>query len=168
MRHFAILALVLLTAACAGGGRTTAVLSPSQCDADWGEVGLADGLDGERIGKLESYKLACARGGSALSEREEIAWRVGWRDGVEALCRLDPEGLDEARLAARDDLCGIDVAAAFADSEAEADPTPRERRGGYYGPRVYPTFGLGVGIGSRGVTFGSGLGLVFGYPYYYY
>ena len=175
MRPLILLAPALLAiaalAGCVQSGSTTAVLSPSQCDADWAAVGRADGLDGARIGKLEGYKAACARGGAALSEAEETAWRFGWRDGVDALCYADPAALSDDQLDARDYLCGVDIAAAVASSEAEEDPAAREPRyedddDGYGGVRVFPTFGIGIGVGSGGVRVGSGIGIGIGYPIY--
>lgn len=166
MNRIAALFAVLTLSACAGGGATTATLSPAQCDADWLGVGVADGRDGAAASKLQGYVAACGRGGSVLSGAELAAWREGWRSGVADLCAADDDDLDIRAAEARIGLCGDSLAAAAADATPAHGHHGHARYPGHHhhGPRIYPSVGFGIGVGSGGARFGSRIGIGIGFP----
>ena len=177
MKQIALSLAALGLAACANSGATTATLTPQQCAANWAAVGEADGADGARAGKLDGYRAACARSGAPLTDEDEAAWRNGWKTGVATLCAANDADLDVRQANARIGLCGENVAAADTVHTHSDGHTHTHRRAtshhhhGYYdhhqGPRIFPTFGFGLGIGSRGTTFGSGVGIGIGFPLYH-
>ena len=181
MKTIAILSAAALLGACASSSSTVASLTPQQCDANWAAVGQADGLDGARAGKLLGYRTACARGGAPMSAVDEATWRDGWRKGVAALCAADEADLDVRQANARGNLCGVDLASVedgvtlrdhdhnhgHSHNHGHGSHHHHHERYGYHGPRIFPTFGFGVGFGSRGTRFGSRFGIGVGFPLYH-
>ena len=144
MRTSALLPFILLVCACANGTGTTATLSATQCSADWYSVGVADRQDGAPSTKIRKYETACARGGNALTARQINEWSEGWSsDGPEVVADV------------------ADTKAGPGNSNAADSPIQTSRR-----PSVRPNLGLGVGIGSRGVTVGSRVGIGIAFPLY--
>ncbi|MEL6792304.1 MAG: hypothetical protein AAFP78_02540 [Pseudomonadota bacterium] len=156
MKRLAPSVLIFYLAACAQSGGL-ASLTSAQCDADWRAVGAADARDGAAASKIEAYKAGCARGGATLSDADVKAWRDGYA------------ALNEAAIASRTASTAVTPSAredpATLPPTEEGEPSA-QRDDGWRGPRIYPTFGIGVGIGSGGTRIGSRVGVGIGFPIY--
>ncbi|MEM7544100.1 MAG: DUF2799 domain-containing protein [Pseudomonadota bacterium] len=158
MRYLLILLGTIALSACAA---TTSTLTASQCDANWSDVGFADGAEGAASGKLADYRSACASSGASLSTDDELAWQDGYRDGQDALCETDPSQLTDRELAAQNRLCVTRTAAAGGGNDGYYGHRHYRRPYyGYYGPRIFPF--LSIGFGSGGTRVRSGVGIGFG------
>ncbi|MGE4131530.1 MAG: DUF2799 domain-containing protein [Bdellovibrionales bacterium] len=73
------LSAVLATTACQ-------TLTPKQCrQADWQQIGRADGEHGRPLTKLKEHRQIC----QAHAEINNSQYLVGWQQGVQAYCRPD-------------------------------------------------------------------------------
>lgn len=155
MKYFAILFASLLLSACAG---TTTTLTASQCDADWANVGFADGAEGASSAKLAEYRAACANSGEPLTPADQSAWLDGHDQGLDQFCTIPGHKLSDRQISAQDRECVSTVAAN--EGPVTADRPRHNRRYGWRGPRISPF--LSVGFGSGGTRIRSGVGIGFG------
>lgn len=79
-RQIAIVGVVLILGGCAS-------MSEEECRiADWYEVGVRDGRDGQTDARLARHAEACAR--AAISP-DAAAWRAGHREGLLSYCTAE-------------------------------------------------------------------------------
>ena len=103
--HFLSTVVLLLLASCA-------TLSPEQCqNADWRQIGYADGANGFPASRIQDHASACAKAGARPDMEAYLSGRM---DGLISYCQPE-NGFDVGRRGAADNAgdCAPHVRAAF-------------------------------------------------------
>jgi hypothetical protein len=85
--------LAALLVAALGAGCDT--MTPDECRvANWGDIGMRDGLAGQPLSVLDEHAKSCAKAGTGV---DSASYNAGRERGLRSFCRLDnaaPLGLN--------------------------------------------------------------------------